>query len=156
MTNDLHEMHIDTILLDVSVDNVKQAFEKLTGHISQLIGTPEKFLMGMLMEREENQNSGIGNGVAVLDAKLPRLTQPMIVYMKLNKAIEYHAADGEPVDMITLVLSPDFENFQHLQRIAMVARFFSNHDARDLLHQADDYNGVRMAVQTINKQKKAA
>jgi len=131
MTNNMQEMYIDTILLDVNVGNVQQAFQKLTAHVAKLIGTPEKFLMSMLMEREEKQNSGIGHGVAVLDAKLPRLTQPMIVFMKLNKTIDYQAADGEPVDMITLVLSPEFEN-------------------------ATDYDSVRMAVKTINAQKKAA
>lgn len=156
MTNNTNDMHFDLIFSDVAVEDSKEAFAYLTKQISSLIGTPEKFLMGMLVEREQKQNSGVGNGVAILDAKLPRLTRPIVLFLKLSKPIDYLAADGEPVDMITLVLSPEFENFKHLRRIAKVARFFTNATARDALRDAEDYNAVRMVLQNINAQKKAA
>ena len=154
--NNTNDMHFDLTFSNVAVENSKEAFQYVTNQISKLIGTPEKTLFGMLMEREETQNSGVGHGVAILDAKLPRLTRPIILFLKLNQAINYQAADGEPVDMITLVLSPEFENFEHLRRISKVARFFSNTEARDAMRQAEDYNDVRHAVDNINQQRRAA
>ena len=69
MTNHTQPMHIDNILLNINADNVKQVFQHLSKHVCQLIGTPEEFLLSSLWQREERQNSGIGHGVAVLDAK---------------------------------------------------------------------------------------
>jgi len=156
MTNHTQPMHIDNILLDINADNVKQVFQHLSKHVCQLIGTPEEFLLSSLWQREERQNSGIGHGVAVLDAKLPRLTRPIIIYSTIAKPIEYNASDNEPVDMIALVLSPEFEGSKHLQRLAMVTRFFNDTYVRNTLRQADSYDDIRMVVKDINERKKVA
>jgi PTS system nitrogen regulatory IIA component len=156
MSNNANEMCFDLIFTNVNVNNTKDAFQYITKQILHLIGTPEERLMAMLTNREKKQNSGVGNGVAILDAKLPRLTRPIILFLKLNQAIEYQAADGDPVDMISLILSPEFENFEHLRRIAKVARFFSHDDICNDLRQADHYNDVKKIVDHFNLQKKIA
>ncbi len=150
MIKDIQQMHIDTILLDVHADNVKQVFQKLSKHVSNLVGAPEKFLFNSLMQRETHQNSGIGHGVAIADTKLPRLTHPMIVFARLTESIEYDAADGEPVDMIALVLSPEFEGPKHLQRLATTTRFFGNQKICADLRLAENYEAVRNIVKTAN------
>ena len=151
-----NQMHIDTILPNLKASNSKQVFQKLSTHISNIIGTPDKKLFDIFVRQEDSLNSGIGHGVAIAHAKLPRLTRPMIIYSKLEKSVHFNAADGELVDMVAVVLSPEFEGTKHLQRLAMVTRFFNDKQAREILHEANDFESIRNAVKIINERKKAA
>lgn len=150
------EMNIDIILPNLKASNAKQVFQKLSEHVSNMIGTPEKKLYNLLVKQEDSLNSGIGNGVAIAHAKLPRLTRPMIIYTKLENPVHFDAADGELVDMVAVVLSPEFEGVTHIQRLAMVTRFFSNKEARDMLHDAEDFEDIRNTITIMNARKKAA
>ena len=58
--------------------------------------------------------------------------------------------------MIALVLSPEFEGSKHLQRLAMVTRFFNDTYVRNALRQANSYDDIRMVVKDVNERRKAA
>lgn len=154
MTNT--EMNIDIILPELKASNPKQVFQKIAEHVCHMIGTPEEKLYGLLVNEDNSFNAVIENGVAVAEAKLPRLTRPMIVYSKIDKEIDFNAADGEYIDMVAVILSPEFEDIKHLQRLAMTTRFFANTEARDSLREANGFEEVRNAVKMINERKKAA
>ena len=156
MTNNVQEIHFDTILLDVKAKNVNQVLQKLSEHVSNLIGIPEKNLFDNLTQREEQQNSCIGQGVAVADTKLPRLTRPMVIFSRLRKAINFQAIDGEPVDIVVLVLSPEFEEAKHLQRLATTTRFLCDIDICSSLRDAKNYETIRDIVKKVNTPKQAA
>ena len=156
MTNEMNMMHFDSILPELKATNVKQIFQGLSAHVSHLIGTPEKFLFDSLMELEKQESSGIGNSVAISHMRLPRLTRPMIIYSKLSHMVNFNANDGEPVDLICLVLSPEFEGPKHLRRLAKVTRFFNDKHFCDQLRQANNKEEVRFALKEINDRKLAA
>lgn len=156
MTNNIQEIYFDTIIPSLKVMNSKQAYQKISNHVSNLIGVSENTLLNIMLENDALNTSGIGNGVAIAHAKLPRLTRPMIVYAKLDKEIEFNALDDEPVNMVCLVLSPEFEGPKHLQRLSMVTRFFKDNKTRAALEDATDYDSIRMAVKLMNEMKKAA
>ncbi len=151
-----NEMHIDTIIPSLKAANSKQVFQKLSQHISNIIGTPQKKLYSLLVTQEDSLNSGIGHGVAIAHTKLPRLTRPIILYARLESSVHFNATDGELVDMVVIILSPEFEGNKHLQRLAMVTRFFTDKSTRETLHDAQDYETIRHAVELINARKKAA
>lgn len=156
MTNDIQEMHFDSILLDFSANSIKQVHKKLSEHVAHLIGTPEKILFESLMEQEREQSSAIGNGLAIAHMRLPRLTRPIIVFAKLNVAVDFKAADNIPTDMVCLVLSPEFEGPKHLQRLAMTARFFANENTCEKLRETKDKDEVRIVLKNINALRMAA
>lgn len=156
MTKNIQQMYFDTILPDLKATSAKQLYQTLSKHVSNLIGTSEKFVFSILMENEALDNSGIGNGVAIAHAKIPRLTRPMIVFTRSTTPINFKAIDGEPIDMVALVLSPEHEGSMHLQRLAMVTRFFNNKEARQMLRNLEGSDGIRLAVQDIYARKKVA
>jgi len=151
-----NQMHIDTIIPNLQANNAKQVFQKISYHVSNIIGTPEKKLYSLLVKHEDSLNSGIGHGVAIAHTKLPRLTRPIIIYAKLEKPVHFNAADGEFVDMVAVILSPEHEGIKHLQRLAMATRFFTHPDTRNMLVDAQDYESIRRAVDAINARKKSA
>ncbi|MDQ7779822.1 MAG: PTS sugar transporter subunit IIA [Planctomycetota bacterium] len=59
-----------------------------------------------VMAREKVGSTGIGGGVAVPHAKLPGLTRVYGAFCKARQPIEFGSIDGEPVDLIFLLLSP--------------------------------------------------
>ena len=108
------------------------------------------------MDLEKQGSSGIGNGVAISHMRLPRLTRPMIIYSKLSHMVDFNANDGEPVDLMCLVLSPEFEGPKHLQRLAKVTRFFNDEHFCNQLRQASDKQDIRFILKEMNDRKLAA
>ena len=151
-----NNLHINTIIPNLKAGNAKQVFQKLSAHVSNMIGVSQKELYRLLVKQEDSLNSGVGHGVAIAHAKLPRLTRPIILYARLEQAVHFDAADGELVDMVAVVLSPEFETAPHLQRLATVTRFFTNYENRLSLQQATDYESIRRAIDDIQSRKKAA
>lgn len=156
MSNNIHELRFDSIMPDLKVTGTKQVFQKLSAHISRLVGTPEEFVLGALLEQERQQSSGIGQGVAIPHLKLPRLTKPVVVFVKLSRSVDFNAVDKEPVDLVCLVLSPSYEGPKHLRRLAKVTRFLSDTSFCDALRAAKDKDDIRMILKEVNSRKMAA
>lgn len=156
MTNNINELRFDSILPDLKVTTAKQVLQELSKHTFHLIGTPEKTLLASLLQQELEENSGIGHGVAIVHMRLPRLTKPFVVFTKLAHMVDFKAVDDEPVDLVCLVLSPEYEGTKHLQRLAKVSRFFSNKIFCNKLRAAEGTEGIRMVLKEINDQKMAA
>lgn len=156
MAHTLQDMYFDTILPNLKSGSAEQVFQKLVNHVSNLIGTSEKDLYNLLIENGALKNSGIGNGVSIIHAKLPRLTRPMIIFAQLTSPMPFNSVDAEPVDMVAMVLSPEYQGPVHLQRLSMVTRFFSDEETRAALRAAPDYDSIRMVVKDMSERKKAA
>ena len=156
MTNDIQDIYFDSIIFNLNAGTPKDVLKKLSVHISKLIGTPASFLQETLIEQEKEHSSAIGNGVAIPHMRLPRLTKPMIIFARINKAVDFEAVDNEPVDMVCLVLSPEFEGPKHLSRLAKISRFFSQDKMRYQLHQAKDSDEIRLMMKTLSTRKLAA
>lgn len=156
MTNDIHELRFDSILLNLKAANSTNVLEKLSKHTSRLIGASQGMLQDNLLKQEEEQSSGIGNGVAISHMRLPQLTKPFIIFAKLDKAVEFDAVDNDPVDLVCLVLSPEFEGPKHLSRLSKVSRVFSDKSFCNKLHLAEDADDIRFILKELNKHRMAA
>lgn len=156
MANDIHKIEFDSILIDLKTSSVKHALKTLSAHVHRLIGAPEDKIFKQFMAFEKEGTSAIGNGVSIPHMRLPRLTRPMTIFAKLPTSIDFSASDGEPVDMICLILSPEFEGPKHLQRLHTVTRFFNNKEIREALRGATDKDDVRMILKQENHLRLAA
>lgn len=156
MTNNINELRFDSILPDLKVTSAKQVLQKLSEHTFCLIGTSEKTLLSSLLQQEQEESSGIGHGVAITHMRLPRLTKPFVVFTRLTHTIDFNAVDDAPVDLVCLVLSPEYEGTKHLQRLAKVSRFLSDKVFCNKLRAANSSEDIRMALQEVNNQKMAA
>lgn len=156
MTNDIQQFQFDSIIAELKVNSSQDVFKKLSEHTSNLIGTSQKFLYDALIDQENIDNSGIGHGVAITHMRLPRLTKPFIIFAKLNRSVDFEASDNEPVDMVCMVLSPDFEGMKHLSRLAEVSRVFNNKELCFELREAKNKEDIKMALRSFNERKMAA
>jgi mannitol/fructose-specific phosphotransferase system IIA component (Ntr-type) len=67
-----------------------------------------------LLRRERLSSSGIGRGLAVPHACHPAVPRPMGVLAVCRTPMAFGSLDGEPVDIVALILSPPNRPDQHL------------------------------------------
>jgi PTS system nitrogen regulatory IIA component len=64
----------------------------------------------------------VGNGIAIPHGKLGKAGRIFGVFARLERAINYEALDGAPVDLIFLLIAPETAGADHLKALARTAR----------------------------------
>lgn len=80
-------------------------------------------LFQKLWEREQLGSTGIGSGIAIPHCKLPGLSQGIVAIGMAPGGVDFGAADGQPVRLLFLVLSPSASPAEHLQVLATISRW---------------------------------
>ena len=72
-----------------------------------------------LLRRERWCSSAIGKGVAVPNARSLAVIAPRLLIARARRGVDWSAADGIPVQLVLLVLSPsEISTEAHLERLA--------------------------------------
>ena len=87
-------------------------------------------------DRESNNGTGIGFGVALPHAGVPCVTEAVAVVARLQPPVEFQALDNQPVNLCILLLTPQGQSQKHLQILSALARFLSSKERRDRLDAA--------------------
>lgn len=90
-------------------------------------------IIDCLVAREKLGSTATGHGVAIPHCRLPELNAPIAAIIKLQKAIDYDAADGEPVDLFFALLVPESATNEHLKILAAIAEKFGHPTLRTKL-----------------------
>ena len=77
--------------------------------------------MRRLETRESLGSTGVGAGIAIPHAQVPTLDQFFGVFARLDQPIDYDAIDGQPVDLVFLLLIPG-NTREHLKALAAISR----------------------------------
>lgn len=137
-------MHIGTILppeavlAHVSVRDKKQALKILAASGAKLSRLPEKEVYSVLMEREQIGCTGMGNGVCIPHGRFPTLPGLHAVFAQLETPIAFGSADGKPVDLVFLLLSPVSANTEHIKALATISRLLRDKQRCEALRKAMD------------------
>ena len=91
-------------------------------------------------------NSGIGKGVAIPHARLPELQRPHGLLAKLKPSIEFDAIDGQPVDIVFVLLLPAAAEHEALGALALVARTLRVPEALARLRGAKNASELYAAI----------
>jgi mannitol/fructose-specific phosphotransferase system IIA component (Ntr-type) len=76
-----------------------------------------------LWEREELGSTGVGSGIAIPHCKLNGLRQGVVAVGLAPGGVDFGAADGAPVRVFFLVVSPSTAAAEHLQVLAAISRW---------------------------------
>jgi PTS system nitrogen regulatory IIA component len=99
-------------------------------------------LAARLLEREKIGCTGLGGGVAIPHCKLPGLSDVVTAIGILPHPVDFGAADGAPVDLIFLVVSPPEASAAHLQALARISRILRTPGVPDALRRTASTSGV--------------
>ena len=90
-----------------------------------------------LIGRERLGSTGIGHGVAIPHARNPHCKSPLAGFLKLSEPIDFDAIDGEPVDLVFVLLVPEEADDAHLALLGQVAAVMNDPETRQLLRKSD-------------------
>lgn len=96
---------------------------------------PARKLFDELMNRERLGSTGLGEGVAIPHCRIP-CEQIHAACLTLAEPVDYDAIDGEPVDLIFILLVPPEENSAHLELLSDLARLYGSEENRARLRHA--------------------
>ena len=128
----------NAILPSLKVNNKKQALQELAARAAVLSGQNERAIFEILMQREKLGSTAIGNGVAIPHGKMPNLGRLFGLFSRLERPIDFEALDGQPVDLIFLLLAPETAGADHLKALARVARLLREADVVSKLRESRD------------------
>jgi nitrogen PTS system EIIA component len=126
------------VVPSLRVNNKKQALQELAARAAVICGRNDREVLEVLMQRERLGSTGIGNGIAIPHGKLARLERLFGVFARLERPIDFEALDGQPVDLVFLLLAPEGAGADHLKTLARVARLLRNPEVAQQLRQSRD------------------
>jgi PTS system nitrogen regulatory IIA component len=116
----------------------KEAIQGLAARLGALINRDPNEIFEVLLQRERLGSTGIGDGVAIPHAKLAKLEKLVGVFARLDKPIDFDALDGEPVDLVFVLLAPEAAGADHLKALARIARLLRDPKVAEKLRAAQD------------------
>lgn len=112
----------DAVLPALKVNSKKQALQEIAAHAATLTGIGEREIFDTLLQRERLGSTGVGNGIAIPHGKLAKISRIFGLFARLERPIDYEALDGQPVDLIFLLLAPESAGADHLRALSRIAR----------------------------------
>jgi nitrogen PTS system EIIA component len=133
----------------------KQALQELAEVAARLTGLEERTIYEVLLQRERLGSTGIGDGVAIPHAKLAKLDSIFGLVARLDKPIDFEALDGQPVDLMFVLLAPEEAGADHLKALARVARVVREPGMSDRIRATRDAEAL-YALLTSDSAPRAA
>ncbi|MYL22730.1 PTS fructose transporter subunit IIA [Halomonas alkaliantarctica] len=126
----------ERVLYDVPGGSKKRVLEFFSTFIAQNIPSLDsQEVFSRLISRERLGSTGIGNGVAIPHARSPHCTSPIASFFKLAEAVDFDAIDGDPVDLVFILLVPEEADDTHLALLGQVATIMNDADTRAQLRK---------------------
>lgn len=145
----------DAVLTGIKANGKKQLLQELAEAAARLCGLPERQVFETLLQRERLGSTGIGQGIAIPHGRIPGLNKLVGVFARLARPVDFDSLDGEPVDLVFILLAPEEAGADHLQALARIARLFRNADLVRMLRQTEE-KGALYALLTANAAPRAA
>ncbi len=99
-----------------------------------------------LIAREKLGSTGFGNGIAIPHCRLVGCNAPISALLRLDTAVDFDAIDGEPVDLLFVLLVPEAATDAHLELLRQIASMLDRSDVRASLRQADNSEALYQVV----------
>jgi len=145
----------DAIAPALKAGSKKQALHDLASQAARLVGRDEREIFDTLLQRERLGSTGIGEGIAIPHGRLPKLDRLFGMFARLDRPIDFEAIDGEPVDILFLLLAPEGAGADHLKALARIARMLREPGIHDRIRAARDASAL-YAVLTQDATPRAA
>lgn len=136
----------NAVIPALKVNGKKQALQEIAAKAAELTGEDERLIFETLMQREKLGSTGVGNGIAIPHGKLPKLPKLFGLFARLDRPIDFEALDGQPVDLLFLLLAPEGAGADHLKALARVARLLRDPDVAPKLRHSTDADALYSVI----------
>ena len=134
------------VMIDVAAADKQKLLQALARKAGLVVDVPPDRLLAELRKREELGSTGVGGGVALPHARFHQVGKPIGMLLRLRKPIEFDAVDGEPVDIVFLLLLPENPEGEQLAALAAIARMLRKPEITRALRKARDSAEIYRAL----------
>lgn len=127
----------DGIELNVNAKDKNDIIDKMTklmlktGRITDLNAYKE-----LVLKREEEGSTGVGEGIAIPHGKGDCVTEPGLVAMVVPNGVEYDALDGKPVNLLFMIAAPNTSDNVHLDVLSRLSTMLMDTEFKNKLISA--------------------
>ena len=123
----------DDVVVGLDVPNKLRALQEVAAILERRHNVSQAPVLRALLRREQSGSTGLGHGIAVPHARIADISEPIVLFVRTRSAIDFRAADHEPVSFLFVILVPEHANEEHLKILATVSEMFSSKTFRDRL-----------------------
>jgi PTS system nitrogen regulatory IIA component len=132
----------NAVIPALKVNGKKQVLQELSARAAELSGLDSRIIFETLLQRERLGSTGIGHGIAIPHCKLSKLDRLFGVFARLDRAVDFESLDGQPVDLVFLLLAPEGAGADHLKALAQIARLLRDPETAGKLRQSRDAGSI--------------
>lgn len=128
----------DVVLKGFRAGHPREVFRHVTDALELAQGVDAVALASALMDAETAGGSAIGDGVAVVSARVPAAIAPhrLAAFAHLAKPVSFRGVENHPCDLVFVLISPDDQAQAHLRDLSLVIRTLRDRDFLDRLRLA--------------------
>jgi len=129
----------DVVLKGFRAGHPREVLRHMTDALQLAHGVDGEALTAALMDAETAGGSAIGDGVAVVSARVPSSLMPhqrLAAFAVLDKPVSFRGVENHPCDLVYVLISPDDQAQAHLRDLSSVIRTMRDRDFLDRLRLA--------------------
>jgi nitrogen PTS system EIIA component len=134
------------VLIDLQLSDKRQVLPELARRAANSLDLPADTITAEILKREELGSTGTGGGIAIPHARIQSLIKPFGLLARLKQPIDFGAIDGQPVDLIFLLLLPMAAKADPFGALASAARRLRTPEALVELRRAHNASEVYSAM----------
>jgi mannitol/fructose-specific phosphotransferase system IIA component (Ntr-type) len=135
----------EAIILDLQATSKEEAIREIVRSLNDAGKIPHSDVEGVsraILNREELGSTGIGQGVAVPHTRFDGLPNIVVTVAISRRGVDFSALDGEPVDIMFLLISPPGMPGPHLRVLEMISRLLKKESVVNFLRQSQSQQQV--------------
>jgi nitrogen PTS system EIIA component len=134
------------VALDVQAADKASLLKELAARAASALNLPADAVAAEIERRDELGSTGLGGGISIPHARFRELNRPFGLLARLRQPVEFYAVDGQPVDLVFLLLLPASSQLDQLNALAAVARRLRDADVLHNLRRATSATELYRAV----------
>ena len=135
----------EAILVDLQAIAKEEAIREIVRSLAaarRLNEADQDSVIRAILSREELGSTGIGQGVAVPHTRHPTVDRLIGTVALSRRGVDFAALDGEPVDILFLLVSPPNQPGDHLRALENISRHLKDERFVSFLRQAKTRESV--------------
>ena len=127
----------NAIKINGVASNKEDAINKLIDLMAQNgnITDKEKYRQ-VVLKREEEGSTGIGEGIAIPHGKTDAVSKPGLSAMVINDGVDFDSLDGQPAKLLFLIAAPNTKDNVHLDVLSRLSTLLMDTEFRKSLMEA--------------------
>lgn len=144
----------EAILVDLQATNKRDAITEIVASLHQAGELAREDLEGVvqaIMSREELGSTGIGQRVAVPHTRHQTVDRLVGTVALSHEGVEFAALDGDPVDILFLLISPPDQPGDHLRALENISRHLRDDHFVSCLRKAESREQVLALIEEADQ-----